>query len=338
MARRRWGKILGVGVVLLLVLLTLAVTLTIGWRPIIGPRARALTNRKFAATPARLERGRYLVDSVMGCVGCHSDQDLGKPGAPPVANRRGAGLVWAATDTPWLVAPNITPDKETGAGSWSDDTLARAIREGIGHDGRALFPVMPYPRFQAMSDEDLASVIVYIRTLPPIRNQLPATKIPFPLNFLNNDVPRPLTAPVPPPDQSTPVARGDYLVRMGSCADCHTPQEKGKPVPGMDFAGGAVSKGLTGAVASANITPDPSGISYYDENLFLRAMHEGRVGVRTLNATMPWTFFSQMSDDDLKSVFAYLRALKPIKHRVDNTVPSSYCTKCRQRHGMGDSN
>src|SRR6185295_10955015 len=140
------------------------------------------------------------VNSVMGCVGCHSEQDLRLPGAPPVANRRGAGLVWAATDTPWLVAPNITPDKETGAGNWSDDTLARAIREGIGHDGRALFPIMPYPRFQAMSDEDLASVIVYVRSIPPIRNQLPTTKMPFPLNFFMQNVPEPITSPVSAPD------------------------------------------------------------------------------------------------------------------------------------------
>src|SRR6266436_4339562 len=76
MARRRWGKILGITVVVLLVLISLAITFTIGWRPIIGPRARTLTDRKFASTSARLERGKYLVNSVMGCVGCHSDADL----------------------------------------------------------------------------------------------------------------------------------------------------------------------------------------------------------------------------------------------------------------------
>jgi mono/diheme cytochrome c family protein len=338
MPRRRWGKILGVTAIVLLVLISAAITFTIGWRPFIGPRTRALTDRKFEATPARLQRGEYLVNSVTGCVGCHTEQDLGKPGAPPVANRRGAGLIWAATDTPWLVAPNISSDNQTGAGTWSDDMLARAIREGIGHDGRALFPIMPYQDFRVMSDEDLASVIVYIRTLPPIHNELPATKIPFPLNFLIKKVPQPLTSTVPAPDQSNLVARGAYLVRMSTCADCHTPQEKGKPIAGLDFAGGFVLKGPTGTVASANITPDPSGISYYDEALFLRAMHEGKVGARTLNATMPWTFFSHMTDDDLKAVFAYLRTLKPVKHRVDNTVPPTYCKLCKMKHGLGESN
>jgi len=143
----------------------------------------------------------------MGCFACHTDQDWSKPGAPPVAGKEGSGHVWSAQDLPWLVAPNITPDKETGIGNWSDDTLARAIREGIGHDGRALFPVMPYPHYSHMSDEDLASVIAYLRTVPAVRKQLPTTKLPFPINFFNQNVPQPVTAAVPPPDQSTAVAR-----------------------------------------------------------------------------------------------------------------------------------
>jgi mono/diheme cytochrome c family protein len=335
---RRWTKVVSMTLVALIVLLSLAITFTVGWRPIVGPNARQLTDRRFEATAPRMERGKYLVTSVTGCVGCHSEQDFSKPGAPPLASQLGAGVVWTDTNTPWLVAPNITPDKETGAGNWSDDTLARAIREGIGHDGRALFPIMPYPEFRKMSDEDLASVIVYLRSLPPIHNQLPTTKIPFPQNFLIQAVPQPLTAPVPAPDQSTAVARGAYLVLMGGCADCHTPQEKGNAVEGLDFAGGFVLKGRTGTVASANITPDPSGISFYDENVFLHAMHDGKVGARQLNAIMPWAFYGKMNDDDLKSVFAYLRTLKPVQHRVDNTVPPTLCKKCKMKHGLGENN
>jgi len=335
---KRWGKIFAITVVALLIVLSLAVTMTIGWRPLIGPRARAVNGQHFEATAARLERGQYLVNSVMGCLGCHSDADTSKPGAPPIESRLGAGTRWADTDTPWVIAPNITPDKETGAGNWSDDTLARAVREGVGHDGRALFPIMPYRSYRSMSDEDLASVIVYIRALKPVRNQLPGIKIPFPLNFLINEVPQPLSEPVPSPDQSTPTARGAYLVKMGACADCHTPQEKGQAIPGLDFAGGFVLKHQTGTVASANITPDASGIAYYDEALFVRSMHEGQVGARRLNAVMPWWFYGKMTDDDLKAVYAYLRTLKPIKHRVDNAVPPTDCKLCRTKHGLGDNN
>ena len=216
--------------------------------------------------------------------------------------------------------------------------LARAIREGIGHDGRALFPVMPYESYRAMSDEDLASVIVYLRSLPAVRNQLAQAQIPFPLSLLIKNVPYPVETPVAPPDLSTPALRGAYLTRMGGCANCHTPQERGEHVPGLDFAGGFVFKLPTGTVASVNITPDPSGISYYDEALFVRALREGKVGARQLNAAMPWWIYGHMTDEDLKSVFTYLKTLRPVKHRVENAVPPTYCKRCKQTHGLGDNN
>src|SRR4051794_13370423 len=293
---RRLRKLIPITLIAVVLLVVLAITFTIGWRPIIGPRHRALTDRRFEATPARMERGKYLVDSVMGCLGYHSPIEANRPGAPPVAAKLGSGARWPDANLPWLVAPNITSDRETGAGNWSDDTWARAIREGIGHDGRALFPVMPYPNFRTLSDEDLASVVVYMRSLPPVRNELPLTQIPFPLNLLIKGMPQPVTSPVPSPDVSTPVSRGAYLTRMASCADCHTPTERGLPIAGMDFAGGFVLKLPTGTVASANITPDASGISYYDEALFVHALREGKVGARHLNA-MPWWFYSKMTDE-----------------------------------------
>lgn len=337
MGRRRWPKIIGIILVVVIVLLCLGITFTIGWRPIIGAKKRALTDRKFEATAARLERGRYLADGVNGCFGCHTDQDWSKPGAPPVAGREGSGHVWADQDLPWLVAPNITSDKETGAGNWSDDALARAIREGIGHDGRTLFPVMPYPHYREMSDEDLASIIVYLRTVPPVRNQLPATKIPFPLNYLMNNMPQPVTTQAAP-DLSTPEKRGAYLVSMAACADCHTPQEKGQPIPGMEFAGGFLLHEPKGDVVSNNITPAASGIGYYNEATFIQALRQGKVGARPLRASMPWYFFGKMTDDDLKSIYAYLKTVKPVKHQIDNFEPPTFCRLCKQKHGFGATN
>jgi mono/diheme cytochrome c family protein len=337
LARRR-KKFVGIILFVLVALIALGITFTIGWRPFIGAKKRALTDRKFEATPQRMARGKYLVDGVIGCFGCHSDVDWSKPGAPPMAGREGAGHIWADQNLPWLVAPNITPDKETGIGNWSDDSLARAIREGIGHDDRVLFPLMPYQSYQQMSDEDVASIIVYLRSVPAIRNQLPITKMPFPLNFLMQNVPQPINSPVDAPDASTSVARGAYLTRMSACADCHTPQIKGQPIAGMDFAGGFILKEPSGDVAAANITPDPSGISYYDEGTFVRAMREGKVGARSLHASMPWIYFSKMTDEDLKAMFAYLRTLKPVRHRVDNAEHASSCKLCRQNHGLGSTN
>lgn len=337
MARRNRKKIALISLLIIITVIVVGITFTIGWRPLIGAKKRALTDRKFESTPSRFARGKYLVEAVTGCFGCHTDADWSKPGAPPMAGREGSGHIWSDQDMPWLVAPNITPDKETGIGNWSDDTLARAIREGIGHDGRALFPAMPYRHYREMSDEDLASIIVYLRTVPPVKNQLPQTKMPFPLNFLTQSVPQPVGV-VAPPNQSTPVARGAYMVKLAACADCHTPQVKGKPVEGMEFAGGFLMHEPKGDVVSDNITPSASGIGYYNEVTFIQAMRTGKVGARPLRWSMPWYFYGKIGDDDLKSMFAFLQTIKPVKHQLDNLEPPTYCRLCKQRHGFGATN
>jgi mono/diheme cytochrome c family protein len=338
MAKRNRKKVALLSLLIIITLLVVGITFTIGWRPLIGAKKRALTDRKFEATPARLTRGKYLVDGVTRCFGCHSDPDWSQPGAPPIAGREGAGHVWSDQDQPWLVAPNITPDQETGAGNWSDDTLARAIREGIGHDGRALFPVMPYQSYREMSDEDLASIVVYLRTVPAVKNQLPTTRLPFPLNFLMQNMPQPITAAVAAPDQTNQIALGEYLVKMAACADCHTPQEKGQPMPGMQFAGGFLLHEPKGDLVSANITPAVSGIGYYNEGTFIQALRTGKVGARPLRPSMPWYYYARMGGEDLKAMYAYLKTVKPVRHQLDNIEPPTYCRLCKQRHGFGSTN
>ncbi|HEY0408109.1 MAG TPA: cytochrome c [Pyrinomonadaceae bacterium] len=335
---RRWKKIVSLTLLTIVCVLALAITLTIGWRPIIGARARSLTNRQFERTPAREARGRYLAENVMACFDCHSEKNWNAPGAPPVEGKAGAGRDWSAEGLPWLVTSNITPDLSTGAGAWTDDQLARAIREGIGHDGRALFPVMPYMIYRELSDEDLASLIVYLRTLAPVRNALPQTQVPFPLSRLIQDAPRPLTAVVPPHDAADRAKHGEYLVKMSGCASCHTAQDKGQPLPGLEFAGGYKLKYPGGEIISANITPHSTGIAYYDEQLFLDVMRTGHVRARSLNSVMPWVFYRGMTDEDLKAIYAYLRALWPVNHAVDNVEPPTACKLCKQRHGSGERN
>jgi mono/diheme cytochrome c family protein len=333
------GKILFYAVIALALLLAVAVSLTIGWRPFIGPRARPLTSRTFERTPQRLERGRYLSTSNTGCSGCHSLHDWNIHGGPILPGGEGVGQVMWFTDLPGrMVASNITPDPATGSGNWTDDQLARAIREGIGHDGHALFPLMPYPHLRYLSDEDLASLVVYIRSLTPIQHDLPRTEIIFPVKYLIRSVPEPITQPVSAPDRSDPVKWGQYLITIASCTECHSPQSKGEIVPGMEYSGGFTLKGPWGSVASANITPDASGIGYYDEALFMQAMRTGYVKARQLNSIMPFGEFKGLTDDDLKAMFAYLRTLKPVKHRVDNSLPPTYCKLCRLKHGAGDQN
>lgn len=337
----RWRKIVGGSVLGLTALLAIAITATVGWRPFVGPAARPLTDRTFESTPGRLERGKYLFHGLNGCAICHGEWDRTLDGHPPKADALAAGRTWADEGLPWLTAPNLTPDKETGAGNWTDDMLARAIREGIGHDGRALFPVMPYTRYRAMSDEDLASVIVYLRTLPAIRNPLPRTEIPFPPGPLINSVPEPVTETVPAPDNSDPVRRGEYLTRMGVCEECHTPSDaQGMRLPGLDWAGGfpLPDEVAKRTVSSVNLTPDPSGIPYYDEGLFIAAMRTGKVVARELDDMMPWSSYRHLTDEDLKAMFAYIKTLKPVKHTVDNSLPATACPVCMGTHGGGDKN
>jgi mono/diheme cytochrome c family protein len=338
---KRWQKAVLSTVLLLGVLVLVGITATIGWRPIVGPKARPLTDRRFEPTPARLERGAYIVKNVAGCLFCHSEIDTSVPGLPVQAGMAGAGRTITAEDMPWLTAPNITSDAETGAGRWTDDMLARAIREGIGHDGRALFPFMPYMNYRKMSDEDLAAVITYLRSLPPVRHENPPSDVPFPVNRLINSVPQPIEASVAEPDTSTPEKRGEYLTTIGSCNDCHTPRnEQGQYLAGMEFAGGNILKfaGQREPRAAANLTPSPSGIPYYSEDLFVEVIRTGKVRGREISDLMPWGHYRGMTDEDLKAIFAYLETLKPVDHYVDNAMPVTPCPTCNIPHGGGERN
>lgn len=333
----RWRKITGFTLLGFFLLIVIAMAATGFWRVFVGPQARTVTNRTIESTPARLERGKYLTESVMGCLYCHSERDWQAAGAPVIEAKKGGGAMFSGGPGE-IYAPNISPDKETGIGNWSDDELARAIREGVSRDGHALFPIMPYPNYRQLSDEDLAAIIAYLRSIPPVRNSLPKTKLIFPLKYLVNLMPQPVTAPVAAPDLSMPVTRGTYLATLSSCNDCHTPQHRGQPIPGLTLAGGFKLTEPSGEIISTNITPDPSGISYYDEALFLEVMRTGQVKARKLNPTMPWSLYGKMSDEDLKALFAYLRTVPSASHRVDNTVPPTPCKLCKTSHGFGDRN
>jgi mono/diheme cytochrome c family protein len=313
---------------------------SVGWEVVLGPKARPVTDRAFDATEARLARGRYLVEGPAHCFHCHSEHDLASPEFPTIAQTRGGGWELPEPSLGRLYAPNITSDPETGIGGWSDDEIARAIQEGVSRDGRALFPVMPYFQYAQLDEEDIASIIVYLRTVPPVRKPNVTRELVFPLEYIVKTIPEPLTEPSRSHPSSTPVERGRYLATVADCTDCHTPSDaNGEPLPGLAFGGGMPFV-MPGAdpVFSMNITPDPSGIAHYDEAFFLDVIKSGRLPARLLNHVMPFEFYRNMTDDDLRDLFAFLQSLPPVRHRISNDDPPRPCAVCGQSHGLGELN
>jgi mono/diheme cytochrome c family protein len=328
---------------LALVVVVVLVGLTkIGWQVVLGPDKRPVTDTKFEVTEARLARGKYLAEGPMHCFHCHSPHDLSTPEFPIIQEKKGSGWALPVPELNNISASNITSDVETGIGGWTDDEVARAIREGVRKDGTALFPIMPYLDFASMDDEDVTSVVVYLRTLPPVKNVVATRHLPGPLEYIVNTMPKPITTPQPSHPAATAAERGLYLVTLAGCHGCHTPQDdKGNFLPGMDFAGGGAFPDPSQEgkeVFTLNITPDPSGIAHYDEAMFLQTLKTGQIQGRMLNHIMPFEFFRNMTDDDMRDIWAFISSVKPVKHRISNTDPPMPCPLCGRTHGLGDLN
>jgi mono/diheme cytochrome c family protein len=297
----------------------------VGYLSVKQPAQRPATAERFAATPQRLARGEYLVHHGADCVGCHSDHE--KAFAYPVkAGTEGrGGFTWdAEANFPGrLAAANITPDPETGLGRWTDGEILRAIREGVDREGKALFPIMPYTHLRNLSDEDGKSIVVYLRSMKPIRYQVARKKLHLPLNFVEKFMPEPLAAPVPHPDPHDSVAYGKYLTEIGGCYECHTQHENnGGPIPDKAFAGGWEMKGPWGRNITANLTPHPTTfIGRASKTEFIgrfRATYDAKaVPPRGRNTIMPWTAFAGLTDEDLGAIYDYLKTLPPVENKVN---------------------
>lgn len=297
------------------------------WAVLREPATAPPKNITVLSTPERLERGQYLFVHLGDCNGCHSDRDFSRLGAPVKPNGIGMGMVMPdELGLPGqVVAPNITPDPETGLGKWTDGEIIRAIREGVDREGNALFPFMPYPHFRHMSDEDVESLVAYMRKLTPIRNPLPRTQLALPVALMIKSAPQPVVGAVKSPSRSDGLAYGKYLTEIGGCADCHTKQEHGQPVAGMELAGGFELRMPQGVVLSANITPDlETGIGSWTEDGFVSRFRQysefaesGGPPVTAETFTiMPWLAYSKLKDEDLRAIYQYLRTVKPVGQKV----------------------
>jgi mono/diheme cytochrome c family protein len=295
------------------------------------PDAGPVPTLKVEATPARVERGEYLANHVAVCIDCHSSRDWQLVSGPIVPGTEGKGgeRFDEAMGFPGAIyAKNITP---SGIGQWTDGELYHAITTGVSKDGHALFPLMPYQAYNNLSEEDLFSIIAYIRSLKPIGNQVPSTQLNFPLNFIVKTIPQKHT-PVPEPNKNNAFEYGKYLVNAASCIECHTQAVKGELVKGMEFAGGREFPFPNGIVRTANITPDEeTGIGLWTKDVFISrfkafadsASQRQNADSAKYYTIMPWTMYAGMRDEDLKAVYEYLRTITPVKNQVEHFTPGT---------------
>ncbi len=290
------------------------------------PKVSAAPDLKIEPTAERLERGEYLVNHVTGCLHCHSSINLDNFAHPIIEGTEGKGgrLFDKNDGLPGKVySRNITP---SGIGNWTDGEVFRAMTTGVSKDGSPLFPLMPYMNFRKMEQEDLYSIIAYIRTLKPIDNKVPKTELDMPLNFLVYMMPND-PEPASLWNFTDSLERGKYLVNAASCFDCHTPlDDKGNPLPGRDFAGGVPFYLKDGSmVATSNITPDKvSGIGNWTRQMFVdkfktyaseNAKHIP-ISAGEFNTVMPYTSYAGLSEQELSDIYYYLQSLKPVSNPV----------------------
>lgn len=269
--------------------------------------AAALSGSAAVAAESPLERGAYLMRSIVACGNCHTPQ--GPDG--PIPGMELAGGTEIEDKGMLARVPNITPDVETGIGGWTDAQIITAIREGKRPDGTIIGPPMPIGQYRSLSDKDVRAIVAYLRSVPPVSNAVPPSQYDFPLPPSYG----PPVASVPEPDRSDKTAYGAYLAGpAGHCVECHTPMVEGRFDYEQLGAGGLRIPGPWGVSVSANITPHPKdGIGGWTDAQIKRAITEGvHPDGHELMPPMAFAYYAKMSDADLEAIVAYLRSLKPL--------------------------
>jgi mono/diheme cytochrome c family protein len=294
----------------------------------------------------RVERGRNL--AVLGdCIGCHT-----APGGAPFAG----GI---ALETPFgkLAPPNITPDRETGIGNWSDEDFIGALHEGRGHNGIRLYPAMPYPAYTKMSEDDVRALRSYFKTVTPVHNAVVANQLPFPFNIRLvmavwnwiNFIPGRYQ---PDPARSDEWNRGAYIVQgPAHCGTCHTP----KTLLGGDKTSAPLAGGTLQGWFAPNITPDThKGIGRWSKQELVQYLKTGANDWTLASGPMSEAVShstSQMSDADIAAIATYLKdsgapagAAKPAPVAASSNamvagaaIYKDSCAACHKDNGMGET-
>lgn len=257
-----------------------------------------------------LKRGTYLVEGIVACGNCHTPKSAD---AVPIQGMQFAGGFVIKEPGVKAYAPNITMDKETGIGAWSDAEIIRAIREGLRPDGTIIGPPMPNIFYRGMSDRDAQAIVTYLRTVKPVKHTVQKSSYDFPLPAAWG----PPVGHVPEVSREDPVVYGGYLTHvLGHCTECHTPRVKGVHDFSRIGAGGTPLNGIFGldvVTVSANITPHLEyGIGTWTNDEIKTAISQGiRADGRKLARAMGFHYYKNISEQDLNAIVVYLRSLKP---------------------------
>jgi cytochrome c553 len=316
-------KWLGIIVIILIVAL-------FGFLKFFMPNVGNPPDVKVDVTPARVARGEYLANCVTLCMDCHSKRDWTTFTAPPMPGTAGAGgeefnksMGFPGT----FYSRNLTPYRLK---EWSDGEIFRAITTGVDKKGEPLFPVMPYHLYGQLDNEDIYSIIAYLRSLPEIKNEIPASKADFPFSLIMRTIPT-KGNPQKLPAESDTMAYGKYMVTATGCIECHTKFEKGQFVEGTEYGGGRVFEMPGGTLQTANISPDmETGIGTWTEDVFVRRfkMYTDSTYVplkvdptKDFITMMPWSMYAKMKESDLRAIYKYLRTVKIQSNKVVKWQP-----------------
>lgn len=272
---------------------------------------------------AVLARGKYLVYGPAHCADCH-----GPVGTEALVNKGeevslSGGKVFELPIGNFYPR-NITPDNETGIGKLTDEQIARSLRYGVGHDGRALLDFMP---FHNTSDEDLTAIISYLRTMQPVKNKVPENSY----TVLGKVIKAFMIKPTGPTGEvlksitpDTTVEYGKYLANcITNCRGCHTNRDtKTGAYIGKDFSGGFEMESFMDknyVFHTPNITPDKKTghIVSWNEETFLQRFRNGKVYPQS---PMPWGPFGRMSDLEIRAIYRYLQTVAPVENKIGQIV------------------
>ncbi len=300
---------------------------------------RSAGSQDFAA----IERGRYLAEAA-DCGSCHTNPGSKHPfsGGRPI-------------ETPFgiLVSPNITPDRETGIGNWSDEDFDAAVRHGRRPDGARLYPAMPFPYYTRMSREDVTAIRAYLNTVEPVQNAVRVNRLPFPLSLRAAMAVWDALYFKPGEFQQTSSKsnewnRGAYLVQgPGHCGACHTPKT---------FLGGdKLSKPLQGYTLQGWVAPDISSgqgalrdWSMADIAEYLKTGHNRNAAAAGLMGEVVELSTSKMTDEDTRATATYLKDIsgpasdftasaEKDELSAGQAIYQDLCASCHRPDGTGSA-